>query len=643
MKMDHNKSFLSIFCFVLASIGLVSAQVCSNNAGSFRPNGTYDVNRRLILSYLPSNVTGRGGFYNASVGQEPNRVYAVGMCIPGAKDEDCSDCINAASDEIIRSCPNQTEAFSWPRDPTLCLIRYSNRSFFGKLDMQPSVSLFNTGDLGGNLTDFDRIWEGLTLRVIAAASSGEANESSSSKRSYYAADVAALTTFQNIYALMQCTPDISPGDCNRCLRQSVGDYQACCRGKLGGAVMKPSCFFRWDLYPYSGAFDNIALAPPPPSNQADRSKKDNGMISTGAIVAIVVPTVVVFLVLLAVGMAACWRRKACKEIEVETEDDITTERSQQFDFKTIEAATNQFSESNRLGGGGFGEVYKATFMNGTEVAVKRLSKESGQGTQEFKNEAALVAKLQHRNLVRLLGFCVEGEEKLLVYEFVPNKSLDYFLFDPTKQSRLDWTIRNNIIGGIARGVLYLHQDSRLTIIHRDLKASNILLDANMNPKIADFGMARIFGMDQTQAKTSRIVGTYGYMSPEYAMRGQFSMKSDVYSFGVLILEIVSGKKNSGLYQIDGNGGSLITHAWRLWRNGSPLKFVDPTIGENYQNNEVARCMHIGLLCVQEDPTVRPTMSTIILMLTSNTITLPAPRQPGFLLQSRHDQSTPESR
>ncbi|XP_059444351.1 G-type lectin S-receptor-like serine/threonine-protein kinase RKS1 isoform X2 [Corylus avellana] len=304
-----------------------------------------------------------------------------------------------------------------------------------------------------------------------------------------------------------------------------------------------------------------------------------------------------------------------------------------FDLSIIVAATDNFSDANKLGEGGFGSVYKGLLDNQKEIAVKRLSKYSGQGVEEFKNEVTIIAKLQHRNLVRILGYCVHREEKMLIYEYLPNKSLDFFIFHETKRSLIDWGRRFEIICGVARGLLYLHQDSRLRIIHRDLKASNVLLDNALNPKIADFGMARIVGRDQIEANTNRVVGTYGYMSPEYAMQGQFSVKSDVYSFGVLLLEIITGKKNSAYYN-DGPSSNLIGHVWDLWREDKAMEMVDSSLGEQYAK-EILRCIQIGLLCVQEHAKDRPTMSAVVFMLGNDT-TLAYPKQPAFILKSTYN-------
>ncbi|KAL3576742.1 hypothetical protein D5086_022025, partial [Populus alba] len=223
---------------------------------------------------------------------------------------------------------------------------------------------------------------------------------------------------------------------------------------------------------------------------------------------------------------------------------------QLFDLGTIACVTNNFSLTNKLGEGGFGPVYKGILEDGQEIAVKRLSKNSRQGIDEFKNEVKCIVKLQHRNLVKLLGCCIEGDEYMLIYEFLPNKSLNFFIFDETHSLKLDWPKRYNIINGIARGLLYLHQDSRLRVIHRDLKASNVLLDYEMNPKISDFGLARSLGGNETEANTNKVVGTYGYISPEYAIDGLYSPKSDVFSFGVLVLEILSGNRNRGFCHPD---------------------------------------------------------------------------------------------
>ncbi|KAK4485087.1 hypothetical protein RD792_007695 [Penstemon davidsonii] len=298
-----------------------------------------------------------------------------------------------------------------------------------------------------------------------------------------------------------------------------------------------------------------------------------------------------------------------------------------FDLSTITKATENFSINNKLGEGGFGPVYKGLLEDGREIAVKRLSRTSLQGVNEFKNEFICIANLQHRNLVKLLGCCIQGEENMLVYEYMTNKSLDLILFDPIKSTQLDWPKRFHIIIGTARGLIYLHQDSRLRIIHRDLKVSNILLDSDMNPKISDFGLARIFGGNETGANTNRVVGTYGYMSPEYAVDGLFSVKSDVFSFGVIVLEIVSGRRNRGFSHRD-HHLNLLGHAWILYREGRSLELVEPFLGNSCNLSEVLRSIHVGLLCVQHRPEDRPSMSSVVQML-GNEGVLPQAKQPGF--------------
>ncbi|KAL2247561.1 G-type lectin S-receptor-like serine/threonine-protein kinase At4g27290 [Sesamum indicum] len=302
-----------------------------------------------------------------------------------------------------------------------------------------------------------------------------------------------------------------------------------------------------------------------------------------------------------------------------------------FRLSMIAAATNNFSSGNMIGEGGFGPVYKGNLSAQEEIAVKRLSKTSTQGLEEFKNEVILIAKLQHRNLVRLLGCCIERDERLLIYEYMQNGSLDYFVFDETRRKLLTWPECFNIIKGIARGLLYLHHDSRLMIIHRDLKTSNILLDANLNPKISDFGLARTSGGDQITDRTKRVVGTYGYMAPEYAIHGKFSVKSNVFSMGVLLLEIVSGKRNRGS-NYSNHHHNLLGHAWLLWQENMDLELMDECLKDTFVESQVKRCIQVGLLCVQRFPEDRPVMSSVLFMLGSEGVVLPQPKEPGFFME-----------
>ncbi|XP_015065701.1 G-type lectin S-receptor-like serine/threonine-protein kinase At4g03230 isoform X2 [Solanum pennellii] len=314
-----------------------------------------------------------------------------------------------------------------------------------------------------------------------------------------------------------------------------------------------------------------------------------------------------------------------------TEDDKKRIDLPFFNLESILVATDNFSDANRLGQGGFGPVYKGKFPQGQEMAVKRLSSHSSQGAEEFKNEVMLIAKLQHRNLVRLLGYCIEENEKILLYEHMPNKSLDTHIFNHSVHPLLDWNIRFKIILGIARGLLYLHHDSRLRIIHRDLKTSNILLDEEMNAKISDFGLARIVEGRNIDAKTQKVAGTYGYLAPEYALEGLFSIKSDVFAFGVVVLEIISGNKNLDVLE-DSN---LLGHAWKLWIENKAMEIMDQSLVDTFNEIEVAKCINVALLCVQEDPGDRPIMSNVIIMLGSESMALPRPNQPAYVTRKNY--------
>ncbi|KAL4654759.1 hypothetical protein ACB092_01G402800 [Castanea dentata] len=373
-----------------------------------------------------------------------------------------------------------------------------------------------------------------------------------------------------------------------------------------------------------------------PSSVLDHTEKSRHFGQKYQVI-IIICSAILLMLMLVLGMFSYVRRKKLR-INIRCQNDSNNEGWNKdmelpiFDLITISNATNNFA-INKLGEGGFGSVYKGTLHGGQEIAVKRLSKNSRQGFNEFKNEVTLIAKLQHRNLVKLLGCCIQKNEKMLIYEYMHNKSLDSFIFDQTKSRLLDWCMRHNIIGGIAKELLYLHEDSRLRIIHRDLKASNILLDNNMNPKISNFGLAKIFGGDQTEADTNRIVGSHGYMPPEYAGYGHFSVKTDVFSFGVLVLEIMSGKKSKELCNSDQHL-NLLGQAWTQWIEDKPTELIDEflILGNSCILSEVLRCIHVGLLCVQQKPEDRPNMSSVVLMLSSDN-SLPNPRQPGFFTKT----------
>uniref|UniRef100_A0A6M2F0M8 Cysteine-rich receptor-like protein kinase 10 n=1 Tax=Populus davidiana TaxID=266767 RepID=A0A6M2F0M8_9ROSI len=609
------------------------------NATTSTLNSTYRTNLNLLLSSLASNATPNNtiGFYNTSFGQNTDQVYGLFICRGDLSSTTvCQNCVTFATKDLVQRCPIGIASIVYYDE---CILRYSNRNIFSKMDQNIFFSLSMANAL--NITTEPQRFNNLVGATVNDLAARAASARPGAKK--FAVNKTYFDAFQNIYSLAQCTPDLSSFDCNQCLSAAIAGLPNCCSSKRGGRVLFPSCYIRYEINLFYNETAVAADSPPPPPPPVALPSPPPPLSATGpegknnTVIIIILSVVISVMVILIISFYAfSGKRKSREKVEIaasggSVDDEITRAESLQYNLEIIHLATDNFSEVNKLGQGGFGSVYKGTLPNGQYIAVKRLSRDSTQGEQEFKNEVLLVAKLQHKSLVRLLGFCFEQEERLLIYEFMPNLSLNNFIFDQTKRSQLDWERRYKIIEGISRGLLYLHEDSRLRIIHRDLKPSNILLDAEMNAKISDFGMARLFAGDQTQESTSRVVGTFGYMPPEYVMRGHFSVKSDIFSFGVLVLEIVSGRKRTSINE--GEGGDLLTYMWENWNSGPNLdKLIDPTLRAG-SRNEMLRCIHAGLLCVQENAVDRPNMASVVIMLGSYSVTLPVPQKPAFFAPS----------
>ncbi|XP_072064251.1 cysteine-rich receptor-like protein kinase 19 [Arachis hypogaea] len=590
---------------------------------NFTANSTYQTNLRTLYSSLSSKAKNSIEFYNTTIrhAHSDDTAYGMFMCRGDTPSAQCGECVqNATLTLLSNGCKSSIEGLVWYDQ---CMVRYSNTYFFSKLSMEPFKEY---------VSPTKQIYQGTFNRTLFETLNKTAEEAAKAPtgKKKFATEEADLPEFQKLYCLAQCTPDLSPEDCRSCLNVSInGNVPRCCGGREGGRVMYPNCMIRFELYTFYGSPSSPAPAPtgvlltPPTEDKRSRSR---------TIILIVVPIVVVILF-----TCFCYllRRRARKSLKTILRENFghesTTLEGLQFDLNVLKVATNNFSLENLIGKGGFGEVYKGILLDGRFIAVKRLNTSSRQGSDEFKNEILLIAKLQHRNLVTLIGFCLDEQEKILIYEYMPNRSLDYHLFGD-QQHKLSWVERFKIIKGTASGLLYLHEYSRFKVIHRDLKSSNILLDEDMNPKISDFGMARIVDINQEKGETNRIVGTYGYMSPEYIMFGQFSEKSDIFSFRVIILELIYGEKNARFHE--SHEESLLSYVWRQWQDGTPFNTLDPNLKESYHVVEVMKCIQIGLLCVQENINDRPSMVTVVSYLNNLSLELPSPHEPAFFTLGR---------
>ncbi|CAN6353309.1 unnamed protein product [Urochloa humidicola] len=609
--------------------------------GKYAANGTYQANINRLAATLPRNASSAAALYaTASAGGSsvPDAVvYALALCRGDANASDCESCVAGAFVGAQTSCPLFKDVMVFD---DLCQLRFSNRNFFLQDD---DDYIANTYIIRGSQLVSTPAAEAAfdaAVRRLVNATAGYAVENSSTR---FATGEEAGSDDIKIYALAQCTPDKTADICRTCLGTIVNQLPTYFNGFDGGGVLGTWCSLRYEIYPFFSGRPLLQLpkfvwTPPPPAPAPAPSlpattTPDKSRNKTGTVLTILLPSTIASI--LAIAVICCWtrRRSAAQHAQPNSSSSNGSQGADGLllDLSTLRVATQDFAECKLLGKGGFGMVYKGILPDGQDVAVKRLCQTSRQGIGELKSELVLVAKLHHKNLVRLIGVCLQEPEKILVYEYMPNRSLDTILFDPERNIALGWGKRFKIINGVARGLQYLHEDSQLKIIHRDLKASNILLDSNYVPKISDFGLAKIFGGDQSKYVTHRVAGTYGYMAPEYAMRGLYSTKSDVFSFGVLILEIVTGRRNGSSYNTK-QGIDLINIVWEHWTRGNVMDLVDSSLTDHPPTEEMLKCIQIGLLCVQRKPSARPTMSWVNVTLSSSTVCLPSLCKSAFFIE-----------
>ncbi|MCL7041472.1 hypothetical protein MKW94_003796, partial [Papaver nudicaule] len=393
-------------------------EFCSG--GNYTTNSTYQSNLNLLLSSALPVFKTEGGVSNehrsANIGDEPDTVYGSYQCRSDLKSNECQDCFDSAAEDITKiiRCPNSKQGILWFEE---CILRYSNESLHPILQDKPVFYIINETTISStNQDDFNKTLARLVNKLVTE---------STVAKNQFATGEETFAASRKVYGLVQCTlPDISSSDCNKCLSRVAGNLSVCCHGKIGARVLNPTCNFRYELYPF---YESKAMTATPPQSSLPPTYETTRRSPAKIVTMVVVPLVVTILCIITIWFLRT-RRATRKTKKIDKIYEIHGVESVQFNFNTIRAATNNFSNVNKLGEGGFGPVYKGILSDEQEIAVKRLSRYSDQGEEEFKNEVALLVKLQHRNLVRLLGFCLDGHERLLVYNFMPNSSLDKLIF-----------------------------------------------------------------------------------------------------------------------------------------------------------------------------------------------------------------------
>ncbi|KAG8067053.1 hypothetical protein GUJ93_ZPchr0005g14873 [Zizania palustris] len=579
---------------------VILATVCGNTP-ALDPE-SFDVSFVNTLELIYQNVT-RFGFGAAASGEGADAVFGLGQCLAYLSPTDCQLCYAQCRVKLPHCLPDTGGRIYLDG----CFLRYGQDNFTAVASDANDTVVCSNATVSAPA--FAASASALVLNVTAAAPGA---------RDYYYSASAAASDAPPVYAAAQCWRSLNASACAACVASARDRVVRQCLPRAAeGYGLNAGCVVRYSTQPFYL-----------PANATAGSGSPNRHI-------IIVVIASVFSALAAIGIAFAWAKMRNRRNDHHEDMDVSSEIIRviaashlSFKYEELRRATDDFDHINKLGQGGFGSVYKGVLSDGREIAVKRLFFNRRQCAEQFFNEVRLISQVQHKNLVKLLGCSVEGPESLLVYEYLCNTSLDHYLFDAFKKTALDWERRLEIILGTAEGLSYLHNASEIRIIHRDIKASNILLDERFRPKIADFGLARNFTEDQSHLSTG-LAGTFGYMAPEYIVHGQLTEKADIYSYGVLVLEIITGRKSLNSVASSAEGHSLMSLIWKHYSEGTVMELLDPNLREQCTEEEAVKVFHVGLLCSQASPNLRPPMWKVVEMLGSRA-ELPRPTQPPFI-------------
>ncbi|KAK8631825.1 hypothetical protein V6N13_028603 [Hibiscus sabdariffa] len=580
-------------------VSAADAQLNLLNSGCSQYNVTNftDFARNLNSTFLQLRQQLNGGNRYFATAEEASGVYAMVQCRNYLSPANCLACFDAAVARI-RNCAAANGARVIYDG---CFLRYESNNFYDQYTQEGHTMI-----CGNRTAPEPSAFAATVLELLA-----DLQVATPKINGYFAAtkkEVVGGGSAGNatVYGVAQCIETISESGCRDCMQVVNTDIQRC-PPNTDGRAMDVGCFLRYSDSPFFADNQIVDIAPflRTPSSASRRNGIIGGVVGGVALLLLIIALLV-------------WFKRSTTSKDLPIRDDILGATELRgpinYKYKDLSAATDKFSHQNKLGEGGFGEVYKGVLKNEKIVAIKKLTiTQSQRAKLDYESEVKLISNVHHRNLIRLLGCCNKGPELLLVYEYMKNSSLDKYIFGERRGS-LTWKQRCDIILGTARGLSYLHEEFHVCIIHRDIKSSNILLDDDFQPKIADFGLARLLPQDKSHLST-KFAGTLGYTAPEYAIHGQLSEKTDVYSYGIVVLEIVSGQRSHDT--TPDPDAFLLKKAWTLYENNMHHKLVEESLdGNEYEAEEVKRMVEIGLMCTQSAAALRPTMSQVVVMLKS---------------------------